>query len=233
LAERERLLKKAKEANGKTVGEIDSTNFLSNPKNKGRVGQVIQIYHGKNPDNDPGADFPEADLELKATGLLSRQQDKKAKKADEEQPSYRAKERLVLHNINYVKDHDVSFEESGLLKKCETMLISCYQYLPSEVPGQAPNYRSFPIIDSFIYQLTEADKKVIKDDYDTIFEKINSGHAEDISESDTNYLAACTKSSDSHVRVTYILKQTIMNGWPSIHNRAPKQRYNVWEKLMG
>ena len=35
------------------------------------------------------------------------------------------------------------------------------------------------------------------------------------------------------VYVTYILKQTIMNGWPSIHNRAPKQLYNVWEKLMG
>ena len=33
--------------------------------------------------------------------------------------------------------------------------------------------------------------------------------------------------------ITYILKQTIMNGWPSIHNRAPKQLYNVWEKLMG
>ena len=39
--------------------------------------------------------------------------------------------------------------------------------------------------------------------------------------------------SNSRVYVTYILKQTIMNGWPSIHNRAPKQLYNVWEKLMG
>ena len=55
---------------GKTVGEIDTTHFLANPKNKGRIGQVIRIYLGKNPDNDPSADFPEADLELKVTGLI-------------------------------------------------------------------------------------------------------------------------------------------------------------------
>jgi DNA mismatch repair protein MutH len=192
-AERERLLKKAKEANGKTVGEIDTTHFLENPKNKGRIGQVIQIYLGKNPDNDPSADFPEADLELKVTGLIGN--------SKKDEASYRAKERLVLHEINYVKDAGVSFEDSGLLKKCDTMLISCYRYLPSDQAGVAPDYSRFPIIDSFIYHLTESDIQVIKDDYDTILSKINSGHAETISESDTHYLAACTKSSDSSVRV--------------------------------
>jgi DNA mismatch repair protein MutH len=186
---REELLQKAKTLNKKTVGEADSVHLLDNPKNKGRVGQVIQMFLGKNPDNDPDADFPEAKLELKVTGLLP-----------SSKTSYRAKERLVLHDINYVNDHGVTFENSSLLSKCETMLITCYEYIPSEVKGVAPKYADFPIIDSFIYELSDKDLAVIKDDYDVILDKINNGCAETLSESDTQYLAACTKASDSSIR---------------------------------
>ena len=56
---RELLLTRARKINGKTTGEVDSTNYLANPKNKGRIGQVIQIHLGKNPDSNPDADFPE------------------------------------------------------------------------------------------------------------------------------------------------------------------------------
>lgn len=189
---REKLLEKAKSANGKTVGEIDATNYLSTPKNKGRVGQVIQIYLGKDPDNDPSADFPEADLELKVTGLVAGSEKSKF--------PFRAKERLVLHQINYVQDHGVSFEDSGLLSKCDTMLISCYQYIPGK-DGEDPRYDQFPIIDSFIYHLGDRDLEVIKDDYNKILDKINAGLAETISESDTQYLAACTKGANSSVMV--------------------------------
>ena len=200
VSARAALLKKVKEANGKTIGEIDFTHYLEDPKNKGRIGQVIQIYLGKNPDNDPGADFPEADLELKVTGLISN--------SKKDESSYRAKERLVLHQINYVKDAGISFEDSGLLKKCDTMLITCYRYIPSETPGASPDYSKFPIVDSFIYHLSEKDIQIIEDDYNTILAKINSGHAETISESDTHYLAACTKSSDSSVRVNQFGSET-------------------------
>ena len=57
LANRVSLLAKVKEINGKTIREIDTTGRLSNSKNKGRIGQVIQVYLGKDPDNDPGEDF--------------------------------------------------------------------------------------------------------------------------------------------------------------------------------
>jgi DNA mismatch repair protein MutH len=188
---RKELLTKVKEINGKTIGQIDATHYLTNPKNKGRIGQVIQIYLGKNPDTDPNADFPEAKLELKATGLLS------SKTKDD---AFRAKERLVLHEINYVKDHGISFEDSGLLNKCASMLVTCYEYIPAEKKGEHPEYSKFPVIDSFIYTLSDEDMAVMKNDYDTILAKINSGHAETISESDTNYLAACTKAADSTKR---------------------------------
>lgn len=48
----------------------------------------------------------------------------------------------------------------------------------------------------FLYQfkdIPEADKQIIINDYNIIIDKIKSGHAEDISESDTYYLSACTK----------------------------------------
>jgi DNA mismatch repair protein len=186
---RKELLEKAKILNKKTVGDIDFSHLLDNPKNKGRVGQVIQVFLGKNLDNDKGADFPEANLELKVTGLLANSK-----------ASYRAKERLVLHDINYVCDHNVTFENSSLLSKCETMLVTCYKYIPSKTKGISPEYSSFPIIDSFIYELTEKDLTTIKDDYDIILDKINNGRAEMLSESDTQYLAACTKAANSLVR---------------------------------
>ena len=56
-------------------------------------------------------------------------------------------------------------------------------------------------MDSFVYKLSTKDIEVIRNDYDKILEKINSGHAELISESDTEYLSACTKGSDSNDRV--------------------------------
>ena len=181
---RERLLARVKELNGRTIREIDTTGRLSNSKDKGRIGQVIQVYLGKDPDNDPGEDFPEAGVELKVTGLIANQK------------SYRAKERLVLHMIDYVKDHGIPFDQSGLLSKCGTMLITTYQYLPA-INGEKPDYGSFPVVDSFVYKLSDKDIEVMKNDYDTILEKINNGHAEDISESDTEYLSACTKGPDS------------------------------------
>lgn len=185
---RNELLEKLKLINGKTVGEVDCDGLLNNSKNKGDIGQVIQKYLGKNLDNDPGPDFPDAKLELKVTGLLPN----KSKTKDK----FRAKERLVLTIINYNNDYMVAFEESHLIEKCNDMLMTCYEYLMPE-NGKKVDYDSFPIIDSFILTLSGEDKKIMKKDYDLIMSKIREGHAEEISESDTNYLAACTKGKDS------------------------------------
>lgn len=187
--ERKELLDKIKQANGKTIGELDSANLLKNPKDKGRIGQVIQLYLGKKPNSLSEADFPEARLELKVTGLVKNGKD-----------GFRAKERLKLETINYVKDHGIPFERSHLLEKCESLLVSCYEYV-KPADGSLPDYSSFKLIDSFIYDMSPEDKKIIQQDYDRIMEKINSGHAETISESDTQYLAACTSGQSSKNRV--------------------------------
>lgn len=63
---RKDLLDKLKALNGKTIGQVDQYGLLDNPKNKGDIGQVIQKYLGKDLDNDPGPDFPDAELDLRS-----------------------------------------------------------------------------------------------------------------------------------------------------------------------
>lgn len=189
---REKLLKKAKNANGKTFKDIDFEHLLeTGKKNKGNLGQIFEIYLGKPLDNKPDPDFKEEQLELKVTGLLPTSKKKKG--------AYRAKERLVLHNINFNEDYKLSFEKSGLLEKCKALLITCYEYIRSSDKNMKAK---FPIIDSFIFEIPEKDKKILKHDYDTIMGKVKKGIAEQISESDTEYLAACTKASDSTKRTS-------------------------------
>jgi len=184
---RRQYLEKAEKMDGETIEQIDTTNYLDDPKNKGNIGQVVQIFLGQNPNSNPTADFPDAQMELKVTGLIPY---KKTKNGN----VYHAKERLVLNMINYINDRGVPFERSHLLSKCDCMMITCYEYIRPE-HDKAVNYKSFPIIKSFIYQLTDEDKSIIKSDYDTILGMINDSKAELISESSTNYLAACRKGA--------------------------------------
>ncbi len=196
---RAELLKKAEGFNGKTIGELDTTGLLNNPKNKGDIGQVIQIALGKSLDSSKEMDFPEAKLELKVTGVLS------SKKKEE---SYHAKERLVLTMVNYQEDYKLSFEKSHILEKCDNLLITVYRY---EKPkdGSKANYGQFVVVTSFHYALSEKDKAIIKQDYDEIISKIKNGEADKISESDTNYLSACTKAADSNARRSQPFSSTL------------------------
>ena len=187
---REALLKKAEGFNGKTVGELDTTGLLNNPKNKGDIGQVIQKALGKDLDSSREMDFPEAKLELKVTGVLS---------TSKSGGAYRAKERLVLTMVDYQEDYKFPFESSHIIEKCDDLLITVYRYVRPE-DGSKPDYGKFVVLSSFHYALSEKDKAIIKKDYDEIISKIKNGEADKISEGDTNYLSACTKASDSSVR---------------------------------
>jgi DNA mismatch repair protein MutH len=49
----------------------------------------------------------------------------------------------------------------------------------------------------FFFVLPEEDIEIMRQDWQTIIDKIKDGRAHEISESDTNYLSACTKGSSS------------------------------------
>ena len=152
-------------------------------KNKGDLGQNVErVFFGYDPNSSKKADFDEANLELKCTGLRE-----SVNKRGE--LTYLIKERLVCDIINYVKDVHLSFEDSNFYAKCSRMLILFYLY------QKHASIFDFVFLKSVLWKLPAKDLLIIKQDYELIIGKIKSGQAHLISESDTMYLAACRKGS--------------------------------------
>lgn len=175
------LLEKAKEANGLTFKALDSYKRLDNSITKGQFGHIIEeSLFEYEINSSKAADFEELNVELKVTPF------RKLKNG-----SYSAKERLVLNIINYLTEHQHTFYESSFWQKNQSLLLMFYEYI-DHVPLD-----ELKIFDSILYQYPESDLKIIKNDWHIIIEKIKAGLAHEISESDTMYLAACTKGASS------------------------------------
>lgn len=154
-------------------------------RNKGNVGQIIEecfFHYSCNSDSRP--DFPEAGVELKVTPY-------KVNKNG----SLSAKERLILTMIDYIDVVEESFETSHLWNKAKLILLIYYLYKQEEQFNI--DYR---IGFAKLFTPPEQDLKIIKHDYEIIVEKIKAGKAHELSEGDTMYLGAATKSSTSEVR---------------------------------
>lgn len=174
------LIDKAKEAEGKTFGQIDIYDRLSNRNSKGGLGQVIEeSFFGYKINSDARPDFEDLGVELKVTPF------KKNKNG-----SLSAKERLVLNIINYMEEVKTTFNTSSFWDKNQKLLLMFYEWVP-EV-----NRNDYYIHKSILYTFPEADLEIIKNDWETILNKIKSGRAHELSEGDTIYLGACTKGSN-------------------------------------
>lgn len=173
------ILIKSKEAVGKSFGEIDLYDRLSNEKNKGNLGHIIEesfFEYEVNSRSEP--DFIEAGVELKVTPFkLNRNK------------TYSAKERLVLNMINYMTEGFTTFYKSSFWKKNSTILLMFYLY-DFEI-----FYRNMKIEYTHLFEFSAEDLVIIKNDWEIIHEKITSGLAHEISEGDTMYLAACRKGN--------------------------------------
>ena len=188
---------------GKTFKEIDSENLLKKYTLRQRKGLLGNVY---STNNESKADFEELGIELKVTGYV-----KNAK------GSRRAKERLVLNNIDFDKIINETFETSHLLEKCKKMLIIWYEY------DKNKEAKDFLITDYQLYDMSH-DKEIFKNDFEIIKGKVLNGKAHEISEGDTSYLGACTKARTSADRKTqpfseipakpraYSLKNSYMTG---------------------
>lgn len=153
---------------------------VENARNRGDLGSLVEKYFFRHvPISNEGPDFPEANLELKTTGVIKSAGGK-----------YKAKERLVLSMINYEKIVNEKWHESYLLAKCQQMLILFYLY-EKDVPVTE---RIFPI-EPILYQIPDADLATIKSDWETIQKKVLEGKAHELSEGDTFYLGACRKGA--------------------------------------
>lgn len=147
-------------------------------KGKGSLGQMVEeLFFGYDVNSNRGADFGEANVELKCTPLLKSKSD----------GSFRIKERLICTMIDYFELVNTDFEDSHLIAKCKLMLILFYLHV-----GGTPIY-DYEFLFRVLWELPEKDLLQIKKDYETIADKVRRGEAHLLSEGDTLYLGACRK----------------------------------------
>ncbi|WP_313893127.1 Sau3AI family type II restriction endonuclease [Psychrobacillus sp.] len=174
------LLYKAKEAEGKTFGEIDRSGRIANPKSKGQLGQIIEeSFFGYEINSKSEADFANLGIELKVTALKLNKN-----------KTISAKERLVLNIINYHKEVLNTFETSSFWTKNEKILLMFYQWIPEIHRSE------YQVLKSHLLTFSEEDLHIIKKDWEFITNKIKMGKAHELSEADTIYLGACTKGKN-------------------------------------
>ena len=153
-------------------------------RGKGGFGESVEYYYfGYEPNSRNEPDFSEAGLELKVTPLKETRGSKLV-----------PKERLVITMINYMEVVHERFETSVLLHKLKKILLMHYLH-EDEV---SPFDYEFKII--HLWEIPKEDYPTIKADWETIVNKVRRGLAHEISSSDTDYLEACTKGSDSSKR---------------------------------
>ena len=166
----------------KTVVELGMTSY--NLSKKGGLGVFIEenLFEYK-ANNDDSPDFIDEGIELKLTPV---------KKNNDE--TFSSKERLVLNMLNYCDEADKTFETSSFYLKNRKLLILFYLWTKGLDPTK------YELLN---YDLFEFEKSVqfnvIKRDWETIHNKIIAGKAHEISESDTMFLAACTKGANSNI----------------------------------
>lgn len=173
----------AKLLSGKTFQQVlddDKSNDMESFNNRGDLGQLIERhYFHYECNSDSAPDFAEAGVELKVTPY---KQNKNG--------SFSAKERLVLTKINYFEVVNEPFDNSHLWKKSNLLLLIYYLY-KKEIKKRF----EYEIKYSRLFTPPIEDLIIIKKDYEFIVNKIRMGLAHELSESDTIYLAACTKGA--------------------------------------
>lgn len=175
---KESILKRAQEAIGIPLKDIDKTGRLST--GKGAIGTVIEeSWYGYTPNSEAEPDFSEAGVELKVTPYIKGKQ------------GIRAKERLVCNIINYMEEYDRTFRTSAFWHKCNTMLLMSYEHLHGVPKGD------YSIDAAILFSFPEEDLRIIEHDWETIMTKVRNGQAHLLSEGDTFYLSACTKGATS------------------------------------
>ena len=173
---------------GSTLREkSDAEQVADIRRNKGSFGNAVEYYYFSIDNNsDSAPDFKEAGIELKTTPL-KRNKD----------GSLSSKERLVIGMIDYMEVVNETFETSHMVEKAEDILLISYLWEPETDPL---DYRIELVEMVDLKGLPEGDLTQIKDDWETVVDKVRDGRAHEISGSDTLYLEACTKAANSSVR---------------------------------
>lgn len=200
------VLKRAQEAKGIRLGNMDKTNRLKT--GKGAVGTVIEeSWFGYHPNSESEPDFPEAGVELKTVPYVH------AKNGE-----VKAKERLCCNIIDYLSEAQVSeFEDSSFWHKCSLLLLMAYEHFKDKA------VEDFKIDEAVLYKFCDEDRAIIKRDWQTIIRKIRDGKAHLLSEGDTLFLSACTKGTKAKENLRH---------QPNSSELAPQRAYSLKQTYM-
>ena len=177
---------------GKSFREIDRTGRLGKAGNKGSLGSVLEEsvlgYH-INSDPEPDIIAGGVPWELKATPL------RHAVRVSKRPGGFdlRAKERLVIDIINYMDLPAEVFDDSTFWHKAKNIII--VYYIDDRKDRKAEAREDCRIHSVVLLDYRDAELATIREDWQFIHDKVASGHADALSESDTNYLAASTKGA--------------------------------------
>ena len=156
-----------------------------NKKRKGGLGDLIEeCYFHYECNNDSRPDFPDAGVELKVTPYKINKN-----------KTLSAKERLIITMVDYFKVVEENFEDSHLWNKSQLILLIYYLY-----SKDIKNRLDYKITYATLLTHHEEDLEIIKNDFKIIVNKIKAGKAHELSEGDTMYLGAATKSASSSNR---------------------------------
>ena len=179
---------KADEKSAKSIIREDNNVYrtaVSNRRHKGGLGTLIEERFFHYPANDESRpDFPKAGVELKVSPYRIVSGGRKI-----------AKERLIITMINYNQVVHEEFETSHLWQKTKLILLIYYLYTKD-----ASSKLDYRIDYARLFTPPEKDLAIIRHDFQVIVNKIKEGKAHELSESDTLYLGAATKSSSSTAR---------------------------------
>lgn len=170
------------------VGVVSDLNLEYGVRRKGNFGNLVEEHiFGYSPNSDSKSDFQHVGVELKTSPLKKLKSGKMV-----------AKERLVFSMIDYMNVVDETWESSSFLAKNRLLLLMFYLY-KSGVDVLDYKFELVRLLD-LLSDIPESDILQIKADWEAIVNKIRAGKAHLLSEADTSYLGAATKSSNSLIR---------------------------------
>ena len=157
-------------ANGKTLGEVDKNHVfdktINKPKVTGIAGDVIeQSVLDMAPDTRPEPDI-EVDgelIELKTTGI------RKSKKKNCN--LFEGKEPMSITAVSVKKIVKENFENSRFWSKLDKVLLVYYEYASlTTVP--AVEYKKFPIMGYHFHEFSPADKAILAADWQLVHDYV-------------------------------------------------------------
>lgn len=193
----ESILLYSKKLEGKTLRDVLSEKEIEEIDNrkldKGDFGKIVEEhYFGLKTNSSPEPDFSDIGLELKVTAckVNSRKQ-------------LISKERLVLNVINPFEIVKEEWESSSFLKKNNRILLLRYICPMNPYDNSKVDYSvsklDYKFINISIHEMKNSlFINEIKKDWEYIFNKINDGRPDLLSEKYTTYMGPCPKGNDKN-----------------------------------